>query len=287
MNRRTFYMFMSPSLLVMLLLMVFPLLTSIWLSMQFMTFRNINTPEFVGLANYLAVFDDRKFWQAFSFTMTFIALAVPLQILVGFLIAVLLDQVSVRIRGIYIAAFLMPFIVVPVVGTLIVKQLFESGGIVAWVFRELIGSRFIFTEQSVKGLILVHSLWAATPFPMIVFFAGLQTLPHELVEASMIDGATRLRQVRHIMIPHMRSLFVFVGLISIMDAYRVFDSVFVLTEQNPIFKAEVMMLYTFRTAMSVQRLGKANAMSVITVVMILIVLVPFLLRTYKEQTEER
>jgi len=280
-------MFMSPSLLIMLALMVFPLLTSIWLSMQYMTFRNINAPEFVGLANYLEVFDDRKFWQAFTFTMTFIAIAVPAQISVGFLIAVLLDQVSSRIRGIYIAAFLMPFIVVPVVGTLMVKQLFESGGIVAWAYRALLGSRFIFTEQSVKSLILLHSLWAATPFPLIVFFAGLQTLPDELIEASMIDGATRLRQVRHIMIPHLRSLFVFVGLISIMDAYRVFDSVFVLTEQNPIYKAEVMMLYTFRTAMSVQRLGKANAMSVITVVMILVVLVPFLLRTYKEQTEER
>ena len=287
MNRRTFYMFMSPSLLIMLLLMVFPLLTSIWLSTQFMTFRNINTPEFVGLANYLEVFEDRKFWQAFTFTMTFITIAVPMQMLVGFLIAVLLDQVSSRIRGIYIAAFLMPFIVVPVVGTLMVKQLFESGGIVAWAYRELLGSRFIFTEQSVKTLIILHSLWAATPFPLIVFFAGLQTLPQELVEASMIDGATRLRQVRHIMIPHLRSLFVFVGLISIMDAYRVFDSVFVMTEQNPIYKAEVMMLYTFRTAMSVQRLGKANAMSVITVVLILVVLVPFLLRTYKEQTEER
>ena len=287
MNRRTFYMFMSPSLLVMLLLMVFPLLTSIWLSTQFMTFRNINTPEFVGLANYLEVLDDRKFWQAFTFTMTFITIAVPMQMFFGFLIAVLLDQVSSRIRGIYIAAFLMPFIVVPVVGTLMVKQLFESGGIVAWAYRELLGSRFIFTEQSVKSLIILHSLWAATPFPLIVFFAGLQTLPQELVEASMIDGATRLRQVRHIMIPHLRSLFVFVGLISIMDAYRVFDSVFVMTEQNPIYKAEVMMLYTFRTAMSVQRLGKANAMSVITVVLILVVLVPFLLRTYKEQTEER
>ncbi len=287
MHRRTFYMFMSPSLLVMLALMVFPLLTSVWLSMQYMTFRNINAPEFVGLANYLAVFEDQKFWNAFSFTMTFIAIAVPMQIFTGFLIAVLLDQVSRRIRGIYIAAFLMPFIVVPVVGTLMVKQLFESGGIVAWAFRQLIGSRFILTEQSVKSLIIIHALWAATPFPLIVFFAGLQTLPDELVEASMIDGATRLRQVRHIMIPHLRSLFVFIGLISIMDAYRVFDSVFVLTEQNPIYKAEVMMLYTFRTAMSVQRLGKANAMSVITVVMILVVLVPFLLRTYKEQTEER
>ena len=287
MNRRAFYMFMSPSLLVMLALMVFPLLTSIWLSMQYMTFRNINEPEFVGLANYVAVFEDLKFWNAFSFTMTYIAISVPLYIFTGFLIAVLLDQVSRRIRGIYIAAFLMPFIVVPVVGTLMVKQLFESGGIIAWAFRQLIGSRFILTEQSVKSLIIVHALWAATPFPLIVFFAGLQTLPDELVEASMIDGASRLRQVRHIMIPHLRSLFVFIGLISIMDAYRVFDSIFVLTEQNPIYKAEVMMLYTFRTAMSVQRLGKANAMSVITVVLILVVLVPFLLRTYKEQTEER
>ena len=278
---------MSPSLLVMLTLMVFPLATSVWLSMQYMTFRNINEPEFVGLANYIAVFEDQKFWNAFSFTMTYIAISVPMYIFTGFLIAVLLDQVSRRIRGIYIAAFLMPFIVVPVVGTLMVKQLFESGGIIAWAYRAIIGSRFILTEQSVKSLIIIHALWAATPFPLIVFFAGLQTLPDELVEASMIDGATRLRQVRHIMIPHLRSLFVFVGLISIMDAYRVFDSVFVLTEQNPIYKAEVMMLYTFRTAMSVQRLGKANAMSVITVIMILVVLVPFLLRTYKEQTEER
>ena len=74
-----------------------------------------------------------------------------------------------------------------------VKQLFESGGLVAWLYREIIGARFILTEQSVKSLIIIHALWAATPFPLIVFFAGLQTLPDELVEASMIDGATRLR----------------------------------------------------------------------------------------------
>lgn len=287
MKRKTFYLFMSPSLLVMLMLMVFPLLTSVWLSMNFMTFRNINSPEFIGLANYIEVFEDRLFWQSLTFTLTFIAITVPLRICVGFIVAVLLDQISTRVRGIYIAAFLVPFVVVPIVGTLMFKQLFESGGIIAWVFREIFDSRFIFTEQSVKTLIVIHDLWAATPFAMIVFFAGLQTLSHELVEASMIDGANRYRQVRHIMIPHLRSLFVFIALISIMDAYRVFDSIFVLTEQNPVYKAEAMMLYMFRTAMSVQRLGKANAMSIITVIMILIVLIPFLVRTYKEQTEER
>ena len=71
-----------------------------------MTFRNINAPDYVGLANYIEVFNDQKFWNAFSFTMTFIAIAVPMQISTGFLIAILLDQVSRRLRGIYIAAFL-------------------------------------------------------------------------------------------------------------------------------------------------------------------------------------
>ena len=146
MNRRTFYMFMTPSLFVMLMLMVFPLVTSVWLSMHFITFRNINAPVFVGLTNYVEVFGDLKFWSSFTFTFTFIVIAVPMQIFTGFLIAVLLDQVSKRIRGIFIAAFLMPFIVVPVVGTLMVKQLFESGGLVAWAFREIVGARFILTE---------------------------------------------------------------------------------------------------------------------------------------------
>ena len=86
-------------------------------------------------------------------------------IFTGFLIAVLLDQISKRIRGAYLAAFLMPFIVVPVVGTLMVKQLFESGGLVAWLFREIIGSRFIFTEQSVKGLIIVHAFMGGDALP--------------------------------------------------------------------------------------------------------------------------
>ena len=287
MKRNTFFAFASPSILVMLLLMVLPLLMALWLAMQYMTFRNITAPEFVGLRNYIEILDDPLFWRSFNFTALYIAIVVPSWVVIGFIIALFLDQVSGLARGVYLSIFLLPFIIVPVIGTIMFKQLWEPSGLLTWIYQELTGTRFRVNETSVKTLIIIFGIWYVTPFTIVVYFAGLQTLPDELVEASMIDGATRMRQVRHIMIPHLRSLFVFVGLISIMDSYRVFDSVFVLTEQNPIYKAEVMMLYTFRTAMSVQRLGKANAMSVITVVMILVVLVPFLLRTYKEQTEER
>ncbi len=287
MKRKVFYQFSAPSNILMLLLMVFPLVMAIWLGLNFLTFRNINDPQFIGLRNYAEVLTDPRFWQAFQFTMLFIAITVPAQMLIGFLIALLLDQTSTWLRGIYLSAFLLPFIVVPVVGTLMFRQLFEPSGLMAWFFREIIGQRFIFDEFSVKTLIIVHGIWYVTPFAIITLFAGLQTLPQDLLEAASIDGATWLQKIRHVVIPHLQSLFVLIALISIMDAYRVFDSVFVMTEQNPIYKADTIMVYNFDVALSVQRLGKANAMAVLTVVGILVVLIPFLYRTYKEQTEER
>ncbi|RME53903.1 MAG: sugar ABC transporter permease, partial [Caldilineae bacterium] len=156
MDRKTFYQFTSPSIVIMLALMIAPLGMAIWLGFHFMTFRNINTPEFVGLRNYLEVLADPQFWQSFWFTMQFILITVPVQILLGFFVALLLDQTSSRIRGFYLSAMLLPFIVVPVVGTLMFKQLFEPSGLVYWFFRNVLGHRFILTEQSVKTLIMVH-----------------------------------------------------------------------------------------------------------------------------------
>lgn len=287
MKRKVFFQFAAPSLVMMTALMLVPLCVSIWLGFNFLTFKNLHSPEFVGFANYLDVLADQRFWQAVRFTLLFVVIAVPSKVLLGFVMAMLLDQISIRVRGAFIATFLIPFIVVPIVGTLMFKQLVEPSGPVAWFFRTVLEERFVFTEASVKTLIVVHNLWMATPFSMVVLFAGLQTLPAEHIEAALMDGANRWNQIRYIVIPHLGSLFTFIFLISIMDAYRIFDSVFVLTEQNPIFHAETVMLYNFRTAMSVRRLGKANAMAVLMVIMILVVLIPYLIRTYREQMEER
>ena len=287
MKRKLFYQFSAPSNFLMITLMVFPLVMSIWLGLNFLTFRNINEPQFVGLANYIDVLTDPKFWEAFRFTILFIVITVPSQMFIGFVMALLLDQASKWVRGIYLSTFLLPFIVVPVVGSLMFKQLFEPSGLMSWFFRSVLEQRFIFTEFTVKALIIIHAIWYVTPFALIVLFAGLQTLPKEVLEAASIDGATFLQKIRHVVIPHLSSLFILISLISIMDAYRVFDSVFVLTEQNPVYKADSLMVYTFKTALSVQRLGKGNAMAVLTVIGVLVVLIPFLYRSYKEQIEER
>ncbi len=287
MDRKTFFQFTVPSNLLMISLMVFPLMMAIWLGLHYMTFSNIADPEFVGFRNYIEVLKDPRFWQSFRFTLLYMVITVPAEIALGFIIALMLDQISIRIRGIYLVAFLLPFIVVPIVGTLMFKQLFEPSGPVSWFFRVILKNRLIMTEGTIKTLIICHAIWYVTPYVIVTLFAGLQTLSMSQVEAAQIDGANRLNQIRHVVIPHLSKLLIMIGMIGTMDAYRIFDSVFVLTEQNPIYKAETVMLYTFNVAMSVQRLGKGNAMSILTVIGIMVILIPFVIRTYRDQTEER
>jgi len=287
MKRSTFLQFAAPSIIIMTFLMVIPLIMAIWLGMNFITYININDPQFVGLRNYIDVLSDPRFWQSFRFTGLYMVIIVPVQLIIGFTIALLLDQVSRFTRGIYLSLYLLPFIIVPVVGTLMFKQLFEPSGLFTWLYQMILDDKFRYTEVSVKALIIIQSIWYVTPFALVTYFAGLQTLPVEQVDAASIDGASRWQKIRYIVIPHVRSLTIFILLISLMDAYRVFDNIFVLSEMNPIFKADTIMTYTFRTAVTVQRLGKANAMAVLTVIGIMIILIPNLIQTYREQVEER
>lgn len=287
MNQSTFFRFSAPSIIMMVLLMVIPLVMAIWLGMQFMTFTNINDPQFIGLRNYIEVLQDPRFWQSFGFTGLYMVVVVPAQLIIGFTIALLLDQVSRFTRGIYLAIFLLPFIIVPIVGTLMFKQLFEPSGLITYLYQTILDTKFRYNEVSVKVLIIFHGIWYVTPFAIVTYFAGLQTLSQDLLEASSIDGANRWQKIRNIVLPHVQSLTIFILLISIMDAYRIFDSVFVLSEMNPIYKADTIMTYNFQTAVTVQRLGKANAMAVLTVIGIMVVLIPNLIQSYKEQTEER
>ena len=287
MNRRVFFQFAAPSIIIMTLLMVIPLIMAIWLGMNYLTFNNINDPQFIGLRNYLEVLQDSRFWSSFGFTALYMLIVVPAQLIIGFTIAMVLDQVSRFTRGIYLSIFLLPFIIVPVVGTLMFKQLFEPSGLLTWLYQTILETKFRYNEITVKVLIIIHGVWYVTPFALVTYFAGIQTLPVEQVEAASMDGATRWQKIRHIVLPHVRSLTIFILLISIMDAYRIFDSVFVLSEMNPIYKADTIMTYNFQTAVTVQRLGKANAMAVLTVIGIMIVLIPNLIQSYREQIEER
>ena len=287
MKRKTFYWFTGPSIILMVSLMIIPLIMAIWLGLNYVTYRNMNAPEFIGLENYLAILGDPRFWQSFRFTLLIIVIVTPAEMILGFFIALLLDQTNKRVRGIFIALLLTTYVTVPVVSGLMFRQLFEPNSLGAWIIQEVLGSRFVLTESSVKAMIMFYGIWRDTPFTIIIIFAGLQTLSIEQLEASQIDGANRWQQLRHITLAHLQPLLVLIAMIVIMDKYRIFDAILVLTKMNPVYRADTLMLYNWRIAIEVQRLGKANAMAVLTVIGIMLVLVPFLYRTYGAQREER
>jgi ABC-type sugar transport system permease subunit len=287
MDRRNFFGFTSPSIIVMFALLLFPLGYSIWLGMHLITFNTINEPVFIGLENFQVILSDPLFWAAISWTLIIIAITVPMHMFLGFVFALLLDQIKGQIRAFYLAAFLIPMIVVPLIGTIVFKQLFDPPGLFAYIYKVFTGSIFVFTPLTMKTLILMHTVWIYTPWAVVLFFAGMQTISIELVDASSIDGANRLQQIRNIIIPHLRSLIILEAAIGIMDAFRIFDNVFVLTRNNPVFRANTIMTYNFNVAMNVRRLGKANATAIIATIAIMVVLIPFLYFMYREQVEDR
>ncbi len=287
MDRRTFTGFTAASVFVMSVLMVFPLATTVILSLNRIYLRELSQREWIGLENYTDVLTDPEFWTAFRLTILYVVLVVPIHLVVGFGLANVLDRVK-RGRGLYMAALLLPFIVTPVVGTLMVRDLFDRGGLISWLWDVFTDSPFVITADNVKWILIAHGVWAFTPFAVITFFAGMQTLPQERIEAADMDGAGFWAKQWFVVIPHLKSLIIFVLLITIMDAYRVFDSSFVFG-QSAGQAAHTLQVYNFNVALTSQfgRIGKGNAIAVITVVGIFVVLIPFLVKSYKEQIAER
>jgi len=123
-ERKTFWFFTVPSVAVMALLMVVPLATTVWLGFHRLLLRDLKNPTWIGLQNYTDLLTDPEFWTAFRWTMLFVAIVVPIQMVLGLAVALMLDRV-VRGRSFYMAALLTPFIVTPVVGSLVYKDLFD------------------------------------------------------------------------------------------------------------------------------------------------------------------
>lgn len=287
MKRRTFAWFAWPSVAVMSVLMVFPLVTTVFLSFNRIFLRDLSSREWIGLENYTDVLQDPDFWAAFRLTMLFVAVIVPVHLILGLGLANLLDRVT-RGRGFYLAAILLPFIVTPVVSTLLVRDLFDRGGLLSWLWEVITDDPFVINSGNVKWAIILHGIWSITPFAVITFFAGMQILPEERIEAADMDGAGFWAKQWFVVIPHLRSLIIFVLLITIMDAYRVFDSSFVFG-QSVGDAAHTLSVYNFNTALNAQigRVGKGNAIAVLMVIGIFAVLIPFLRKSYQEQIAER
>ena len=226
---------------------------------------------------------DNEFWGALKFTLIYTLSTTPFILGIGFLLALAVNRVTQRLKGVFIAASLLPFIITPVVGALSIKWLFRDNGLVPYLLSQF-GIEIFWMAQawSARLLIIFYGIWHVVPFAFIVLYAGLQSVPQDSLEAATIDGASPWQKLRYVTLPHLMPLFTFVLMIHLMDAYRVFEPVMVLTQGA--FTTSVQYL-TYYILLQESNPFKASAAAVLTICGILVLIIPLLVKTYREQRQ--
>lgn len=225
---------------------------------------------------------DIDFWGALEFTLLYAFITTPCILVLGFILAVLVNNVTQWARGPLIFASLLPHIITPVVGSLSIYWLFLDNAVVAALLEQLGAGKVYFLKDAltIRTLIIIYGIWHVTPFAFVILYAGLQTVPQDALQAAEVDGANYWQRIRHIIIPHLKALFSFITLIHLMDAYRIFEPVLVFGSN--LF-ANSLQYLTYYILNFEDNYSKAAASSILTVIGICILLFPVLRRTYREQ----
>lgn len=237
----------------------------------------------VGIGSFFKSLQNLPFYRAMSFTLSYTLIVTPLLIILGMMIALAVNSLNRHLKGLAIFFSLLPMIVTPLVGSLILFWMIDSRGIVGHALQVLFSDPTLSLKAS-TGLtwvtLMVYGVWHAAPFAFVVFYAGLQTLPKDTLESAMIDGASRWQQVRYVIVPHLMPLVTFVALIQIMDNFRVFEPI---VGFNASAHATSLSWIIFNDLGGETRLlSSAATSSVLTIICVTFLLSPVLVRTWRD-----
>ncbi|MEP2530413.1 sugar ABC transporter permease [Shimia sp.] len=234
-------------------------------------------------AGFFSDLSNLPFYRAMAFTLTFTFIVTPLTIVMGLVIALAINSLHRHLKGLLIFFSLLPMIVTPLIGSMILFWMIDSRGIIGTALVGLAGDPD-FSLKASTGLmwvaLMVYGVWHAAPFAFVVFYAGLQTLPGDQLEAAQIDGASRWQQVKYVIVPHLMPLVTFVALIQLMDNFKVFEPI---VGFNAAAHAQSLSYFVFNDMSGETRqLSSASATSVITIIGVAILLSPVLVRTWRD-----
>src|SRR5437762_11605437 len=237
------YLLNTPALLVIVLLAGYPIVYSAWISLHKFSLKRPRIFDFVGLANYQQILQSEEFWSALWITLAFTALAVALVVLLGLVIALLLNN-DFPGRNVVRTLILLPWAIPPVVNGLMWQWIYDSkvgalNGLLVSLGL-LAGYRGWLSDPTSALLALVTAhVWNALPLAVILLLAALQSIPAELYDAGHVDGSAGWRLFRHVTLPWLAQPLLVVLILQTMLAIRVFDLIYVLTAGGQIGRAHV------------------------------------------------
>lgn len=276
-RKRVALLFVLPAVLLLLSLTIYPLIRTLALSFMSLELSVSPNEKFVGLTNFIKVLTgDARFWNAMGNTAFLVVVGVALQVVLGMALALMVQQMG-RVRTVMVTLFLIPIMIAPVV----------SGFQFRVIFNDTFGPLNYLIKQATNGVIqppawtanpntslltiMITDVWQWTPFMLLLILAGLESISPELLEAAKVDGANVWQLFWRIKLPLLLSVIIIGLLIRMMDTFKTFDLVVLLTSGGPGDSSETIAYYTYLNGFQFFSMGYTAAMAFIQLVVIIII----------------
>ncbi len=264
-NRNLKWLYILPALFFVLVMMLFPIGYTVWISFYEWSMSAITPPAFVGLDNYISMFKDERFLDSVFNTFYFTAVALAAEMILGLAIAVLFNR-SFKGKNIAKTLFLLPMVATPVAMGLVWMLIYEPTIGAANTILKSIGLEpqlYLASMTQVVPSLIVVDVWQWTPMVALILMAGLSTLPTDPYESADVDGASAWQKFVHITLPLLKPTIIIALMLRLIDVLKTFDIIYATTQGGPNFKSETLNIYGYVLGFQYFKLGSASALLVI------------------------
>lgn len=285
-NKLIPWIMIIPSLVFTILLIGFPIIYGIYLMfVEWSPGASIWGSTFIGVGNIMKTFSDKLFWSSFWITIKISGISLFFEIIIGVYLAILLSK---AIRGIKLLRimFFYPSIAPQVAAGMIWVLLFDpSLGLINYVLESInlpVGN-WLNDPSTVIYALAIVDIWQWTPFIALIVLGGIQALPEEPFEAAVIDGATKFQTLIYITLPLLKSIIIVALMLRSVDMFRIFDSIYVMTQGGPINSSTSLNIYAYKQGFLYTDMGVAS--TAMFVLLIFVILVSFILANIRKRME--
>lgn len=266
------YLFLLPALTLLTLTVFLPALQAFYLSFTRYTYDLSQAPAWVGLANFERLWRDPIFWQTLRNTLLYLVCVVPLLVALPLALAILVNQ---KLRGMhwFRTAYYVPVVISMVVAGIAWQWLYAENGLLnqwlRWLHLSETGVPWLTSPKLALFSVMAVTVWKGLGYYMVIYLAGLQTIPADLYEAAAIDGSAGVRQHWDITIPLMRPYLFLVAVISAISATKVFEEIYVMTQGGPRNSTKTIVYYVYEQAFRNAELSYACTIGLVLFLIIL------------------
>lgn len=275
MRRFSQWLTVIPALTIIFAIMIYPLLYNLYISFRYVTLSNLKSGGvFTGLGNYISLFQDEGFRSALLITLRYVVVTVFLQIVLAFILALVTYRGRTVLRGIVTICLLLPKMITPAASALIWRFMLNyETGIINYFLSSLGLQKIAFLTNPKTAMVTLNviGVWQNIGFSFLLIIAALMGLPNDVMEASMVDGATYFKRIRYVVFPHLKNVMMVVCLFAIINAFQTFDVIYMTTSGGPAELTQVASIYLYRKLFTSSQMGEAAAISVILLLISLLI----------------